>query len=291
MRALKKIVERITSDSRPAFSDGSHCKVPFSFEAWGKEQHYTMPDIAMSLPGPSGDQWASTWQGISTVFEVKRDGAEDPVEESSATIRTGKLPTGALIQVSKSARNLLHTHRLLYAYVVGIYNHKARIYRFDHAAGVVSRAIDLKKDPFPLFDFLWRFCRYEQPTLSPPHVLPSADTTARPHTRSMAKAPRRVSFLGMDPSITIASEVDCNKVDALLQECSPPQAPLTKEERDSCRWVAIVTEYNLDGSAKTTKWYILYRLRFLNPRLFSRATTVRDAYDGETWEQRAIKDA
>ncbi|EPS97246.1 hypothetical protein FOMPIDRAFT_1052466 [Fomitopsis schrenkii] len=297
MKGLEVIVKAFPSNSRPAFGDGSHCRVPFPFEAWGREQHYTMPDIVMSLPGKCSAQWASTWQGISTVFEVKRDGKEDPVDEDKACIKTGALQTRALVQVAKSARNLLHTHRLLYAYVVGIYNYKARIYRFDHAAGVVSKEIDLKANPFPLFDFLWRFCHYQHPN-AVAHLPSESEATPRPETRSVTKARAGTGcFLGMDPTVTVASEEDCDQLDELLQKSSPPQKPLTKEERASCRWATIGTEYDTDGSTKTTKQFILYRLRFLNPRLFSRATTVWDAFEvpvGEPeskWEPRAIKGA
>ncbi|EPS97677.1 hypothetical protein FOMPIDRAFT_37343, partial [Fomitopsis schrenkii] len=271
---LRNIVQDFQPSTKPGFAEGSRCRVPFPFEAWDEDRHYAMPDIIMSLPGNSDAKWARTWTGISTVFEVRPDGLEDPVDEDSATIRTKALPTYGLIQIAKSARNLLHTHRLLYAYVVCIYGDKARIYRFDHAAGVVSKAIDLKKDPYPLYDFLWRFCHSEHG---------GQPASASPQAPGL--------FLGTDPTISPASEADCNKVDELLQTSSPPQKRLTKEERKSCRWVAVVTEYNPDGSAKTTKRYIMYRFRFVTPRVFSRATRVSDAYEAETWEQRAIKDA
>lgn len=293
LKGLNTLVDAFAVKCRPAFGDGSHCRVPFPFEAWGKEQHYTMPDIVMSLPGKCKPGWTSAWKGISTVFEVKRDQQEDPVHEGLAYIRTSSPQKRALVQVAKSARNLLHTHSLLYAYVIGIYNHKARIYRFDHAAGVVSKAIDLKEDPFPLFDFLWRFCNYQRPGLA--LRAPPADITSGPRTRSMTKDEAGTGcFLGMDPTITIASKADAEKVDELLKTANPPQDPLTDEEKDACRWINVVTGYNPDGSAGPTKRYIVYRLRFLNPRLFSRATRVWDAYevreDGQ-WERRAIKDA
>ena len=279
-----------------------------------------MPDIVMSLPGTTNADWASSWPGISTVLEVKRDGLEDPVDDASATIRSGKLQTSALIQIAKSARNLLHTHRLLYAYAVGIYDNRARIFRFDHAAGVVSKAIDLSSDLFPLYDFLWRFCHHKHPdrsALTPPHLVPPPPVTSslpvptsQPAGMTMQLRPRNDKksapakkskktcdeagigcFLGMDPTVFAASAHDHAKVNERLQQSNPPQKPLSSEEENSCRWVAFVKECNPEGSAKTTKWYILYRLRFLNPRLFSRATRVWDAYDAETWEPRVIKDA
>ncbi|EPS97259.1 hypothetical protein FOMPIDRAFT_1052476 [Fomitopsis schrenkii] len=272
---LRYLVQEFNAENKPVFAEGSLCRVSFPLEAWDRDRNYTIPGIIMSLSGNSDTKWARTWQEISTVFEVKPDGSEDPVDESSATIKTDALPIRGLIQIAKSARNLLHTHRLLYAYVVGIYSDKARIYRFDHAAGVISKAIDLEKDPY-LYDFLWRFCHYEhscQPTSE-------QQRTAEPGI-----------VLGMEPTITPASEADCDKVDQLLQTSSPPQKPLTKDERKACRWVSVVTEYNHDGSAKTTKRYIMYRVRFLTLRMFSRATRVSDAYEAETWERPAMKDA
>lgn len=294
-------MEAFDAATKPAFNVGLRCQDPFPYKDWDLEEHYKMPGIVMSHPGNSDAKWASAWPGISTVFEFTGYVSEDPVDESSATIKPGILPTTTMIQISKSARNLLHTHRLLYAYVVGIFhNDKARIFRFDHAAGVVSKAIDLQKDPYPLYDFLWRFCHYEHPhhlALIPPHVVDPApaETTSRHLTRSMTKATRCATgpraFLGMDPTVSCASEKDCDKIDELLRTSDPPQDPLTDKERESCRWVAVTTEYNADGSAKNTKWYILYRPKFLNLLLFSRVTRVWDAYDAETWERRVVKDA
>ncbi|EPS97687.1 hypothetical protein FOMPIDRAFT_1052244 [Fomitopsis schrenkii] len=298
IRGLRNLVQDFEADAKSAFAEGSRCQVPFPFEAWDQDHHYAVPGIILSLPGNSDANWARAWSGISTVFKVRPEGLEEPVDEDCATIRKKALVTYGLIQVAKSARNLLHTHRLLYAYVVGIYGDKARIYRFDHVAGVVSKAVDLKKDPYPLYDFLWRCCHYEhggQPASASPQAVtpPPAETTGStwPSTRSMlepilAVEQRRTAepgiFLGMDPTISATSDADCNTVDELLQTSSPPQK--TKDERKACQWVSLVTEYNPDGSAKTTKRYIMYRVRFLTPRL-------SDAYEAETWERWAIKDA
>ena len=301
LKGLRKLVEGFDIDTKPAFSDGRRCQNPSPFEPWDPKKEYAMPDIVMSLPGNTNTQWASEWAGISTVFEVKRDALDDPIDEYHANIKTSGRSTSTLIQISRSARNLLLTHRLLYAFVIGIFhNDKARIFRFDHAAAVVSKAIDLKRDPYPLYDFLWRFCHHQHAdrrAMTPPHIViaPPVVTATRPCTRSTTK-PIQVAgiFLGTDPTISAASQTDCDKIDELLGKSSPPQKLLTKEERRSCHWVAIVAEYNPDGSTKTARWYLAYRLRFLSPRLFSRATRVWEAYevqeDGQ-WERRAIKDA
>ena len=46
-----------------------------------------MPDIVMSLPGKCAAGWPTAWKGISTVFEVKRDGQEDPVHDGKVSMR------------------------------------------------------------------------------------------------------------------------------------------------------------------------------------------------------------
>ncbi|EPS97271.1 hypothetical protein FOMPIDRAFT_1052487 [Fomitopsis schrenkii] len=54
IEGLGSLVKGFDAEKRPDFGDGSRCRISFPFEAWGKEQHYTMPDIVMSLPGNTG---------------------------------------------------------------------------------------------------------------------------------------------------------------------------------------------------------------------------------------------
>ena len=68
------------------------------------------------------------------------------------------------------------------------------------------------------------------------------------------------------------------------------QRPLAKDERCACRWVTIA-KYNKKGKFKGSTCVLLYRIRSLNPRLFSRATVVWDGYEEGTWKRVAVKDA
>ena len=62
----------------------------------------------------------------------------------------------ALVQLAMSARNILVSQSKLFVFVVGVYGHFARIYRFDHAGAVCSARFNYQEDPSPLRSFLWR---------------------------------------------------------------------------------------------------------------------------------------
>lgn len=59
----------------------------------------------------------------------------------------------------------------LFVFVVGIYGHSARIYRFDHAGAIVSCSFNYVTDPQLLGQFYWRL------------VHPIVDSTPSIHNR------------------------------------------------------------------------------------------------------------
>lgn len=242
----------------------------FPFKEWEEEHHYTLPDILMSFPGEddNDDTWAKTWHRIAMVCEVKN--ADDPINESAPWPSVRQSGTRVLTQLAKSARNLMLTHGMLFVFVVGIYKDSARIYRFDRAACVVSRSIDIKKKPWPLHELLWRICHYEAPVGG----LPEGTPVAR--------------LLGEDPTLFRASEQDKDMADDKCKEIG--QRPLSEDERRACRWMT-VAKYDSDGSLIGSTRILLYRIRSLNPRLFSRATVVWEGYEDGTWKRLAVKDA
>ncbi|TFY59307.1 hypothetical protein EVJ58_g5850, partial [Rhodofomes roseus] len=212
--------------------------------------------------------WHLNWRRIAMAIEVKPTKREDPI--GLRGVKYGKEATGVLTQIAKSARNLMLTHGMLYVYIVGIYCDTARIYRFDHAACVVSRAFNYKTDPSPLHELLWRFCHH------------------REHDRGRANAPLVHMVLGADPSLQPATEEEVQLANERCVEAGKNR--LTEEEKSACRWMTVV-RYNKDGSEAGTTRYLLYRLRFMNPRLFSRSTAVWDAFEEGTWEPLVIKEA
>ena len=226
----------------------------------------------MSFPGEhdQDDTWAKTWHRIAMVFEVKN--ADDPINESYPwpSVRSGVTATGVLTQLAKSARNLMLTHGMLFAFVVGIYKDSARIYRFDRAACVVSKSFDIKMNPWPLHELLWRICHYQAPVGG----LPNGPLVPR--------------LLGEDPTLFRASEQDKDIASAKCEETG--QHPLSDDERLACRWVTIA-QYDGKNRPQGSTRVLLYRIRSLNPRLFSRATVVWEGYEEGTWKRLAVKDA
>ncbi|KAI0730061.1 hypothetical protein C8Q72DRAFT_776846 [Fomitopsis betulina] len=272
LNGLRKLVSSFDDVRRPKFADGSKCAVTFPFKDWEEEHHYTLPDILMSFPGERGENktWAKTWHRIGMVCEVKN--ADDPINESAPwpSVKQGVTATAVLTQLAKSARNLMLTHSMLFVFVVGIYKNSARIYRFDRAACVVSKSFNIKTTPWPLHELLWRICHYDAPVSG----LPGKGLVPR--------------LLGEDPTFSPASEQD---IDAADQRCKETgQRPLSEDERRACRWVT-VTEYNAKGKVVRSTRILLYRIRSLNPRLFSRATVVWEGYEDKTWKRVAVKDA
>ena len=268
---LEQLVSTFDDVRRPKFIDGSKCAVPFPFKDWEDENHYTLPDILMSFPGEhdQDDTWAKTWHRIAMVFEIKT--THDPINEAAPwpSVRDSNKAWDDLVQLAKSERNLMLTHGMLFVFAVGVYGDCARIYRFDRAACVVSRSFNFKTKPWPLHELLWRICHYEAPVGG----VPTAPLVAR--------------LLGEDPTRFRASPQDVDLADEKCKETGQP--PLSEAERQACWWVTI-TKTDSDGKPKPTR-ILIYRVRSLNPRLFTRATVVSDGYEEGTWKRVVVKDA
>ncbi|TFY58394.1 hypothetical protein EVJ58_g6444 [Rhodofomes roseus] len=268
IKGLKSIVRKFKPARRPRFANGSKRALRFPYSAWEDEHNYTLPDILMSFPAEADSDWHLNWRRIAMAIEVKPTKREDPI--GLRGVKYGKEATGVLTQIAKSARNLMLTHGMLYVYIVGIYCDTARIYRFDHAACVVSKAFNYKNDPWPLHELLWRFCHN------------------REHDRGRANAPLVHMVLGADPSLQPATDEEVQLANEKCVEAG--KGCLTESEKHACRWTT-VSRYNKDGSEAGATRYLLYRLRFMNPRLFSRSTAVWDAFEEGTWEPLVIKEA
>ncbi|EED84134.1 predicted protein [Postia placenta Mad-698-R] len=85
---------------------------------------------------------------------------------------------------------------------------------------------------------------------------------------------RTVGVCGADPSIQIPEKGDVLWSQKLLRKLKKPL--LTPDERRMCRWVTV-----RDRNGDTLR-FLAFRLLYTNPDIFSRATTVREAFrDGE----------
>lgn len=155
----------------------------------------------------------------------------------------GAVHTQTMIQLAKNARNLLLVHQRLYTIVVGMYGHKARLMRFDHTSAVVSAQFDYTREPDILRQFLWRF------------VNPIST---------------RCKVVGDDPSLHVPSPADYAWINRVL--VNHHQHSLTPEAQYGCRWVTFRGPYDREVR------FCRVRLLFVNPRLFSRATSVWAAF-------------
>ena len=231
---LTKLVSDFPHDKRLCFHNSAHRVIKFPFERFEHEFHTTKPDIVASLPGQVFEgPFPDRWRNISTVFEVKSAVQGDPMEYGSLE------NDEALVQLAMSARNILVSQSKLFVFVVGVYGHFARIYRFDHAGAVCSARFNYQEDPSPLRRFLWRLAH-------PIH--------------------ENCDIIGADPTVRLSTKADRKNIESALRASGIEH---TAETWKTCRWTT-VQKAGEQGNVK----YLLYDPIFLNPGLFSRATTV-----------------
>ena len=169
-----------------------------------------------------------------------------------------------LVQLAKSARNLLVSQSRLFVFVIGVYGKLARIFRFDHAGAVCSRAFNYTTLPGSrlFYEFLWRF------------------------THPIAA---NCDFVGADPTVRWVPSNDHKKVAEKLRDAGV----VIYDATESAKAYRYITVGDADTEKKT---YLAYDLLFINPHLISRATTVWvaievDECDNPRGNPAVIKDA
>ncbi|KAH9840169.1 uncharacterized protein C8Q71DRAFT_689700, partial [Rhodofomes roseus] len=240
---LKNLVKDFPEQKRPSFHNNAHEEIKFPFLLCQQDQHATKPDVVASLPGRTfpprkKDDDHDRWRDISVVFEVKNVGSEDPM------LYCSKRNDETLVQLSKSARNILVSQSRLFVFAVGIYGSTARIFRFDHAGAVCTRSFQYGEgNGAVLYEFLWR--------LNHP-IGEDCD------------------IVGADPTVRLASANTRDEKRVL----HAADIEATAETLKACRWITIHPAEN-----RPAKKYLVYELLFINPRLFSRATTIWKALE------------
>ncbi|EED84136.1 predicted protein [Postia placenta Mad-698-R] len=234
VQGLQKLTQDFPSHVRPHFQNNSRKKIKFPYEELEHNHHQTGPDLIASLPGANA---VPRWRDISLVIEVKGKKNQDPVKKN------GTVHTRTVIQLAKSARNLLLVHQRLYTIVVGMYGHRARLMRFDHSSAVVSAQFDYTREPGILRQFLWSF------------VNPIST---------------QCKVVGDDPSLQVPSSADYAWINQML--ANHHQHSLTPEAQYNCRWVTFW------GPDRRKVRFCRVKLLFVNPRLFSRSTIVWAAF-------------
>ncbi|KAH9830615.1 uncharacterized protein C8Q71DRAFT_842494 [Rhodofomes roseus] len=251
---LKELVKGFPNDKRLCFANNAHKPIKFPYGKYEQDHHATKPDVIASLPGKTfTGKDPGRWRNISLIFEAKSTESGDPMRyHSNANEET-------LVQLSKSARNILFAQSRLFTFGIGIYGAMARIYRFDHAGAVCSQEFEYSAaNGAVLRDFLWRF------------VNPISDGC---------------DIVGADPTVRLATSDERMTVEKQLLAGGIMH---DNETSKACRWITVKGSEN-----KKSKRYLLYELVFVNPRLFSRATTVWKALevDENGWPTNLSRDA
>ncbi|KAH9831774.1 uncharacterized protein C8Q71DRAFT_841066, partial [Rhodofomes roseus] len=241
-KGLDKLVASFPTQKQPKFFNYGHKALPFPFDALRADFHATKPDVVATVPTIPADTTALKWRNVAFVIEVKRADDDDPM------LKVTERRNSTLVQLAKSARNIMLAQGRLFVLLVGIYGSKARIYRFDRAGAVVSQAFQYAREPAILYEFLWRL-------VHPHHVA--------------------CRVVGGDPTIRLANKKEQQKAQNWVHKLDPTYS-FTHEDRKACRFITV----NDGGNDKTSsRKYLVYRLLFVNPRLFTRGTAVWEAME------------
>ncbi|KAH9836363.1 uncharacterized protein C8Q71DRAFT_79812, partial [Rhodofomes roseus] len=236
---LATLVEGFKAAKRPKFINHAHKDMRFPFALGDDDNHVTKPDIVATIPARPYIPPADRWRNVALVFEIKARDADDPMVKYTAAHEK------TLVQLAKSARNIMLSQGRLYAFVVGIYGHQARIFRFDRAGGVCSPQFNYMKKPYILHEFMWRF--------------------VHPATPGCV-------VVGDDPTIRLGSRADRALAQKWVADYDP-SCTYTAENRKAVRRFTITNDKGVPTE------YLVYKLIFVNPRLFSRATTIWEAFE------------
>lgn len=238
-----QLVDRFQKANKLVFKNHAHAEIKFPYKLCESEHHVTLPDVIASFPGKESfdEKHPDGWRNISFVVEAKLKESEDPMRSYSDAHEL------TLIQLAKSARNLLVSQSRLFVFVVGVYGSLARIFRFDHAGAVCSRAFDYTTlaGSRLFYEFLWRF------------------------THPIAAG---CDFVGVDPAVRCVPLNDHEKVAEKLRDAGV----VIRNATESAKAYRYITVGDTSNGLKT---YLAYDLLFINPHLISRATTVWEAIE------------
>ncbi|KAI0750211.1 hypothetical protein C8Q80DRAFT_1233155 [Daedaleopsis nitida] len=239
---LTQLVTRFPKAKKLTFVNSNSLDLNFPYAAFACNHHSSRPDISVSWPGEPLDYKevkSSQWDKIIMVVEVKSLESDDSFQAH----KKGKSNESTIIQVVRNARSLMHTHGLLYCFVVGLYGETVRIARFDHACAVVCKPFNIKKRADILQRFFWQF------------VNPAAGGP----------------FVGCDPTARRLTDQDKQWVRKCLMKRGDPDADDTVFAENIRHGKRLLVH---DEQTGKQLWYIAYKPIDINARLFSRATRV-----------------
>ncbi|KAH9915718.1 uncharacterized protein B0H18DRAFT_1107840 [Fomitopsis serialis] len=249
MKALERMVRPFPHGKRPKFHNYEHKVMKFPFEPYEHDQHPTKPDVIATFPTLPFISPLHRWRHVALVFELKSLASADPMMMNMQT------HWETLVQLAKSARNIMLSQGRLFAFVVGIYGDQARIFRFDRAGAICSPKFAYKNHPEILHAFMWRLF----------------------HPRD-----RRCAIVGEDPTMKLGTSMDRELADKLASKYDD-EWKRTAETRKAVRRITMQ-----DEKGKPTT-YLAYKLIFVNSGSFivdkrNRSTGERYILK-ETWRQ------
>ena len=242
-----------------------------TFPALSDFNHVTKPDATITHPTvnipASQSDWK--WHFAASTIEVKVKASRDPFDDAGEC-KIGDIHDETIIQLAKNGRNLLLGNSSCFVFVLGVYGHNVRIYRFDRLGVIVSKVFSYTSSPHLLGDFLWRLVHPEKLSFG---IIGSDSTITRPTTEDAEK------MLGVVRRYHLGSEID---VAEFLQDSRWIVA--------SCLPPSVTHDSSLTGVR--TRCFAFGRVLSQSTNLFSRATVVwRVVVEGHEEEPFALKDS
>jgi hypothetical protein len=139
-------------------------------------------------------------------------------------------------------------HHSLFVFVIGIYGHSARIYRFDHAGVIALQSFNYVTHPHIMGQFYWRL------------VHPIVPSTASIHDKFI---------VGSDTTMTPVPHDDLFKIFPYLMPLKIPAVPLFNAAK-----CGHYIQARLGGCDAPLRTFLTLGDLYRSTGLFSRATTV-----------------
>ena len=108
--------------------------------------------------------------------------SRDPFDDAGEC-KIGDTHDETIVQLAKNGRNMLLGNLTCFVFVLGVYGHNARIYRFDRSGVIVSKAFNYTSSPHLLGDFLWLLVHPEKSSSG----ITGSDTTITRPTKEEAE--------------------------------------------------------------------------------------------------------
>ncbi|KAH9988492.1 hypothetical protein BJV77DRAFT_1160979 [Russula vinacea] len=181
VRSLNQLTQSFPANRKPTFANTSTA----TFPPLSKSDHATKPDITITHPNVNTPTASTDWKWhlAASIIEVKPKTSSDPFNDDGK-YKDDDTHDEIVVQISKYARNLLQGNSSCFVFLLGVYGHNARIYRFDRSGVIVSKAFNYISSPEHLGEFLWRLVH---PKNSSPGIIGSDTTITRPTSKEIER--------------------------------------------------------------------------------------------------------